>query len=76
MTAHMAERLGVAAAQNAFQQWDRSQEAMEIVCLHLCRLAVDLRIIGLTDTDHGLWAAAGDAYRSETEFLFGRSISW
>ena len=71
MTAHTAQQIGVEAAREAYRQWDRQDDAVEVVFRHLSRLDSRLRADGLTDDDDDLWAAAGEGYRAESEYLFG-----
>ena len=71
MTAHTAQQIGIEAAREAYRQWDRQDDAVEVVFRHLSRLDSRLRADGLTDDDDDLWAAAGDAYRTEAAYLFG-----
>lgn len=71
MTAHTAHQIGIEAAREAYRQWDRQDDAPEVVIRHLSRLDSRLRADGLTDDDDDLWAAAGEAYRAEAEHLFG-----
>lgn len=72
MTTYTAQQLGIAAAREAYRQWDRLDDASEIVMAHLSRLDTQLRLKGLTDDDDDLWGAAGEAYRAEAGYLFGR----
>ena len=71
MTTQTAQQIGIDAAREAYRQWDRQDDAVEVVFRHLSRLDSRLRAEGLTDDDDDLWAASGDAYRTEAAYLFG-----
>lgn len=71
MTTQTAQQIGIEAAREAYRQWDRQDDAVEVVFRHLSRLDSRLRAEGLTDDDDDLWEAAGETYRAEAEYLFG-----
>jgi len=71
MTTHTAQQIGIEAAREAYRQWDRQDDAVEVVFRHLSRLDSRLRAEGLTDDDDDLWAVVGESYRTEAEDLFG-----
>lgn len=75
MTTHTAQQIGIEAAREAYRQSrllrEAAPDAADTVMQHLSRLDSRLRADGLTDDDDDLWAAAGEAYRAEAEYLFG-----
>ena len=72
MTTHDAQQIGIDAAQETYRQWDRQEDAAEVVFRHLSRLDTALTAAGLdAETHDDLWSAAGIAFRDEAEALFG-----
>jgi hypothetical protein len=71
MTAQRAQEIGTAAARECFRHWDKLDSPYDHVWRHLSSLDARLRAEGLTDDDDDLYGAAGSAFRSEAECLFG-----
>lgn len=71
MTIQTAREIGSAAARECFRQWDKLDSPYEHLWRHLASLDARLRAEGLTGDDDDLYMAAGLAFRSEAEYLFG-----
>lgn len=77
MTVQTAQQFGYDAARDAYRQWDAygqtvpRDRAQEAVWYGWIDLEARLTAAGLTEDDDHLWAAAGDAYRTEAEARFG-----
>lgn len=72
MTMHTAQQMGIAAAHEAYRQWDWADAPTELVMRHCDKLYAALAAEGLTPEDDGdLLDNAGLCFRVEAEFLFG-----
>ena len=71
MTEHEAREIGVAAAREAYRQWDQVSSPYDHVWKHVDRMNEHLRAQGLTWRDDREWFQAGLAFRQEAENLFG-----
>ena len=71
MTEQEARELGIAAAREAYRQWNQWESPYDHVWDHVARLNRQLQAAGLTADDDLLWGQAGLAFRDEAQFLLG-----
>ena len=70
-TLQKAREIGIAAAREAYRQWDQWSSPYDHVWDHVARLNRRLQSDGLTADDYIVWGQAGLAFRDEAEVLFG-----
>ena len=71
MTEQEAREIGIAAAREAYRQWDLVEDPYEVVWRHCTRLHERMRAEGLAGEDDDFVWTAGLAFRDEAEYLFG-----